>query len=170
MNMTSPRVGGASDLEILQGLFHAEVANVHGFVLARTGSTTIAEDVTGDVFVEAARRFREGRGDEVTGGWLITVARRRLIDWWRRSESQRRRTELLRLERQPEEAMAPEDSRLLVAMSSLPDRQRAALSLRYLDEFSVSEVADALELSYQATESLLARARRSFRRAYGGER
>ena len=38
--------------------------------------------------------------------------------------------------------------------------------LRCLEEFSVSEVADALEIPYRAAESLLARVRRSFARSY----
>ena len=55
---------------------------------------------------------------------------------------------------------------MLSALERLPDRQRAALVLRYLDEFSVTEVADAMDLTYTAVESLLARGRRSFATAY----
>jgi RNA polymerase sigma-70 factor (ECF subfamily) len=40
------------------------------------------------------------------------------------------------------------------------------LSLRYLDDLTVPEVADALGRSVHATESLLARARRAFRMSY----
>jgi RNA polymerase sigma-70 factor (ECF subfamily) len=46
--------------------------------------------------------------------------------------------------------------------------QRAALVLRHLDGYSVPEVAAALGRSVEATESLLARGRRHFRRAYTG--
>ena len=55
---------------------------------------------------------------------------------------------------------------VLAALDSLPVRRRSVLALRHVDEHSVSEVAEALALSYRATESLLARARRSFRAAY----
>lgn len=159
-----------NERESLRTLFRTEVGNIHGFVLARTGSYAMAEDVTGEVFAEAARRFQQGRGGEVTGAWLTTVARRRLIDGYRRQRSRRRRWELLTRERPAESEPDLDDSRILVALSSLPDRQRAALTLRYMDEFSVAEVADALELTYSATESLLARARRSFATSYGEER
>ena len=160
----SPIDHGAEELACL---FDAELAAVHGFVLARCGSSAVAEDVTGEVFVAAAERVAQGRGDEVTAAWLTTVARRRLIDHWRRSGTRRRTIESLALVRQvPPTEPDGDDGRVLAALSSLPDRQRAALALRYLEEFSVSEIADALGIRYPAAESLLARARRSFARAW----
>ena len=50
---------------------------------------------------------------------------------------------------------------MTAALDSLPLRQRAVLCLRYLDDWSTAEIAEALELSIPAVESLLARARRS---------
>jgi RNA polymerase sigma-70 factor (ECF subfamily) len=170
-----PPLGAGSDsavdreAEQLGRLFDEELDSVHGFLVARCGSTQIAEDVTGDVFVEAARRVAEGRGKEVTASWLMTVARRRLIDHWRRSATRSRTVESLARMRPPASAEGDDmDDRALAALSSLPDRQRAALTLRYLEEFSVSEIAEALCIGYQAAESLLARARRSFANAYRG--
>ena len=51
--------------------------------------------------------------------------------------------------------------------SPLP-QHRAALTLRYLDDLSVPEVAQLLGRSVHATEALLVRARVAFRRAYDG--
>src|SRR3712207_1533234 len=51
-------------------------------------------------------------------------------------------------------------------MRELPPDYQAVLSLRYLDDLSVPEVADALGRSVHATESLLVRARRAFRTSY----
>lgn len=155
--------------EHLSLLFDREADRIFGYLLVRSGSRAVAEDLTGEVFVEAARRCAEGRHCEVTGPWLQTVARRRLVDHWRRSSSRRRLDARLRhgalLEPEREVDLA-DDRPVLEALDSLPDRQRAALCLRYLDGFSVAEVADALEVQYQAAESLLARGRRSFARAY----
>lgn len=157
--------------EKLSELFEANVNRVHGFVLARSGSRSLAEDVTGDVFVEAARRFQEGRGSEVTPSWLMVVARRRLIDRWRRAESQRTRVRHLRRERPPPDLETSDrDERVFQSLRSLPTRQLTALSLRYLEGYSVAEVADLMSVSYRTAESLLARARVSFRRSYEGAR
>ena len=48
-------------------------------------------------------------------------------------------------------------------LADLPDRERAALMLRYVDDLAVPEVAALLQLSVHATESLLARARTRLR-------
>ncbi len=152
----------------LQQLFEDSFDLVFGFCLVRCGSRQIAEDVSSDAFVEASRLFADGRGAEVHEGWLITVARRRLIDHWRRGERHRARLEKLSLTTEPVSVhvIGTDDTRIMNALSTLPDRQRASLVLRYLDEFSVPEVSEALQLSYSATESLLARARRSLASAY----
>lgn len=139
-----------------------------GFLLLRCGSRAVAEDLTGETFLAASRRFAEGRGDDVTAAWLLTVARRRLIDHWRTVASHRRRVE--RLAREPIPATAPPadpDGRIESALGALPERQRAVIVLRYLDEFSVSEIADALQISYKATESLLSRGRAGLGAALG---
>jgi RNA polymerase sigma-70 factor (ECF subfamily) len=57
------------------------------------------------------------------------------------------------------------EERVLGALTAVPASQRAALSLRYLDDLSVPEVARSLGKSLHATESLLARGRDAFRRA-----
>ena len=154
---------GTSADAALSALFDAEASSIFGFLLVRCGSRAVAEDLTGETFVAASRTFASGRGVEVTPAWLLTVARRRLVDHWRATAAHQRRVE--RLAREPSKPPAPPsdpDGPVQRALGSLPDRQRAALVLRYLDEFSVSEVAHALDVGYKAAESLLARARRSF--------
>lgn len=47
------------------------------------------------------------------------------------------------------------------AMDRLPERQKLALTLRHLEEQSNPEIAEALETSVEAVESLLSRARRA---------
>ncbi len=157
--------------EALGSLYQTQADRVYGFLLARCGSPSLAEDLTSATFENAAREFARGRGSAVTSSWLLTVARRRLIDFWRSNERARRRAgqlrnhELLRVSGQtPEEEANDED--VIFALESLSARQRAALALRYLDDYSVHEVAEALNMTYRAAESLLARARRSFVAAY----
>ena len=50
--------------------------------------------------------------------------------------------------------------RVQVVLSSLPDRQRAALSLFHYEDLTQAEIAEQLSCSVDAVESLLARARR----------
>lgn len=164
-NMVS--AGGEGGLSLAH-LFEAESAGVFGFVMARCGCRATAQDLVAETFMQAGERFNAGRGVEVTPAWLRTVARRRLIDHWRKEERGRNRFARLRAER-PAAPPPDLDDSVDRALASLSSRQRAVLTLRYLDDYSVTEVAEALDLSYKAAESLLARAKRSFADAYQTE-
>ena len=54
-------------------------------------------------------------------------------------------------------------------LAGLGAHHRAALTLRYLDDLPVAEVAAVLDRTVHATEALLVRARAAFRRAYEPE-
>ena len=152
--------------DLLAATYAKWSADVYGFVLVRSGDRSTAADVTTEVFIAAARAVGGDKPEQVTRSWLLTTARRRLIDQWRRQGSQRRTVDRLLAERSDEAAPTVDPALVRAALDSLPDNQRLALTLRYLDDLSVSEIADELGLSYRATESVLARGRRSFKRAW----
>lgn len=161
-----------ADRQHLAQLFDSEFDAVYRFCLARTGDNTAADDAASEAFTAAARLFATGRGHEVTRPWLFVVAKNRMVDEWRSHERHQRRVRRLIEQRQTHGgdqnplSTSLVAERVLTALASLPERQRAALALRYLDEHSVSEVAGKLDVTYQAAESLLARARRSFATAW----
>jgi len=151
----------------LHDLFEATVDSVYSFLAARCGHSKLAEDLTGKTYLAASARFAEGRGSEVTVAWLLTVARRRLVDHWRNEDTRRRGfSQLVDLSVLSYDDDPFRTTSVDLALESLSQRYRAALTLRYLDDFSVGEVADALGLSYKATESVLSRARAAFAKAY----
>jgi RNA polymerase sigma-70 factor (ECF subfamily) len=67
----------------------------------------------------------------------------------------------------PDDARARE--RAVAALTSVAASQRAALVLCYVDGFTVGESAALLGKSVDAVESLLARGRQSFKRAFEQE-
>ena len=60
-------------------------------------------------------------------------------------------------------------SRVETTLRDLPDRQRLALTLFHFEGMSQREVAGVLDVSEDALESLLARARRRLRGSLEGE-
>lgn len=157
---------------MLEKLFDQSYDSILRYCWIRTGSRTVAEDVAAAVFVDAARRAADENDFEADVSWLHMVARRRLVDHWRSAERHRKR--ILRLiefgatdDRVQVDDAAEATSHLVhEALASLSGRQRALLTLRYLDGCSVTEIAEELELTYRAAESALARARRSFLAAW----
>lgn len=72
----------------------------------------------------------------------------------------------------PEQRLAQRGraQRVAAALRALPERQREAIVLQYYQEMSNVQAAAVMEISVEALESLLARARRSLREALQGER
>jgi RNA polymerase sigma-70 factor (ECF subfamily) len=151
----------------LLALYDRALPQVYGYLMARCGDRAVAEDLTSETFLAAA-----GRTDvPLSVGWLIGVARHKLVDHWRRQARQER---LLRsVEGSSANSGDPWDVELdrLYAhevLTQLAPQHRAALTLRYLDGLSVPESAAVLGRGVAATEALLVRARREFRRVYEG--
>ncbi len=144
---------------------------VYRYLRTRCGDDTLAEELTQQTFVTALRRPGQfdGRSDPVT--WLIAIGRNQLVDHHRRHQRDERRHLRLVDEHRLGDARsfptAGPGEAVEAALRRLPDDQRLALLFRYLDDLPVRGVAAALGRSEKATESLLGRARESFRRAYG---
>ncbi len=153
---------GSGEQQVLATLYRRHAPQLFGVLYGRCGDRHVAEELLAQTFENAAAHFTSGRGDEVTGAWLMTVAKRRLVDHWRRRTRGRDLVTRLagHLDERSDDHIDPE---LWAAVDSLAPNQRAVLVLRYVDDWSVDEIADGLDLSYPAAESLLARARRSLR-------
>lgn len=145
---------------------------MYGYLLTRCRDRAIAEDLTAETFLAAVSAVRKERPPALGTAWLIGVARHKLVDHWRRQQREERG--LRTVSRDRAEHDDPWELQLDVmcarqAMSELGPHHRSALTLRYLDGLPVAEVARHLGRSLHATEALLVRARRAFRRAYEGE-
>jgi RNA polymerase sigma-70 factor (ECF subfamily) len=151
--------------------FYAEaLPRVYGYFYVRCGAEEdLAEDLTQETFLAAVTEINRGRPVAAPLPWIVGIARHKLIDHVRRQR--RSGWSLISWEDAlAEEAPAAEPERIdaeqaAAALAAVPSPQREALALRYLDGFSVPQVAAALGRSVEATESLLARGRVSFRRA-----
>jgi RNA polymerase sigma-70 factor (ECF subfamily) len=145
-------------------LFDEHVAEVYRFVHSRCRDQAMAEDVTQDTFLTAVRTVDDPA--EVTVGWLVRVARNRLLDIVRR---QARYSGKLRLvgctDQAPNDMNAMiEKLRMNDALDRLSIDQRLVLTLHYVDGLTVAALADELGRSAKAVESLVTRARRNLRR------
>lgn len=153
-----------SDPQAFARFYDDALPRIYGYFLHRCGGgASTAEELTQETFVAAVTELRKGRHVDAPLPWLYGIARHKLLDHYRR-EGRRR------------EAPGPVDdvavevgderSRVLVALGALPETQRAALVLRHLEGLSVPELAAVLGRSIEAAESLLARGRVQFKRAY----
>ncbi len=143
---------------------------MYRYLRARCPSTAIAEDLCAETFLAACDAAERGAIPAVTVAWLIGVARHKLADHWRREAREQRRlhaviAEPIRHIDDPWDGVLEAELARSVLAGMSPSH-RAALIFRYVDGRSVAEVADDLGRTVDAAESLLVRARTSFRGRY----
>jgi RNA polymerase sigma-70 factor (ECF subfamily) len=156
----------------LLDLYDHAVPEVYGYLLARCGRAALAEDLTSETFLAALESVRKAAPPVLTIGWLIAIARHKLIDHWRRTAREERKLAAVAGTQDDVDDPWPRHLdvvRTRALLGRLGAHHRAALTLRYLDGLSVPEVADHLERTLHATEALLVRARAALRRLYDEE-
>jgi RNA polymerase sigma-70 factor (ECF subfamily) len=136
------------------------------------GDPAEAEDIAQDVFIRVWKYAGSWKKDDAkVDTWLhrivLNVCRDRLSAGHRQHE-----VGGMELDMEADPGPTPEDAlagqatrdRVWKALQALPDRQREALVLTYYQELSNAEAAGAMQISVEAVESLLARARRALKR------
>jgi len=139
------------------------------------GSHADAEEVAQEVFLRVwthASRWEPGRAQFST--WLHRVATNLCLDRLRRHTTDDIDSipEPQSEDPTPEEQLVRQDlaRRVDLALQGLPARQRAAVTLTHYQGLSNIEAAEILNVSVEAVESLLGRARRQLRVALATER
>lgn len=158
----------ADDSEAYRILVERHVDRAYALALRTLRNPADAEDVAQEALVKAwTHRHSWQPGKAKFSTWLYRVVFNRCID----------------LKRMPSNACLddvaePEDDcpdsvdsihrsqvygRLEDALATMPEQQRAALTLAYFDEMGNSEIATVLGTTVQAVESLLKRGRQGLR-------
>jgi RNA polymerase sigma factor (sigma-70 family) len=152
----------AGDDTALTEVYDQFASFVYGLALRVIGDARAAEDVSQDVFVSIWQRpeaFDPRRGSLRT--WLGTLTHRRAVDYVRREEARRRRTE-----REASRAVATPDveematalvtaERVRAALDVLPAEQRRAIQLAYFEGKTYRQVAEVLGIPEGTAKSRL---------------
>jgi RNA polymerase sigma-70 factor (ECF subfamily) len=151
-------------------LYKKHVGDVYRYALAVMRNPTDAEDVTQTTFLNAYRSYVEkGSRPEKPQNWLIAIAHNVCRQRFRQSA---RRPAEVSFEDDIADTVAddeaPTGDDIRRALSHLAFNQRAALVMRELEGRSYTEIAEILEVSTSAVETLIFRARRALREQLEG--
>ena len=164
--------------------FDDNFARLYRFAIRRLpDDPDAATDIAQVTLTKAVRSLGTYRGESALFTWLCAICRNELADW--RRQSGRRRDHVVLIEDHPEVQAAvdsfqapfgerpdqvfgrTESLRLIqVALDRLPAKYGDVLEWKYIEGRSVREIAGELQLGREATQSLLARARRAFADVY----
>ncbi|MBT3428146.1 MAG: sigma-70 family RNA polymerase sigma factor [Gammaproteobacteria bacterium] len=159
-----------------QRLLHLHVDTINRFARRMIANSHEADDITQEAMLrlwQQAGKFDPQRSKLTT--WLHRITRNLCIDHLRRNarftrldDSDNPITAISTSNAQtpsPETELESLDikNRVQSALFDLPERQRSALVLSYYQQLSNMAVAEILDTSLSATESLLARARRNLK-------
>ena len=130
---------------------------------ALAGDLDEAREATDEAFARALERWPSVAGMVSPGGWVQVVALNRL-----RRNLRRRNHEghlLIKTMRAASLAAPPvPDPDLWVAVAALPNRQRAAIVLRYVHDLPEAAIAEVMGISRGTVGSTLATARAALQR------
>jgi RNA polymerase sigma-70 factor (sigma-E family) len=155
-----PKVEQRDRLDRLEQAYVRNAAPALRFAYFLTGDREAAQDLLQEAFVRVATRLRHLHAIDDVDVYL----RRTMVNLYT-SSLRRRRLERRWLARQRGLAVvhAPahdptERDEVWRALQALPDRQRAAVVLRFYEDLSEHETASALGCTRRALNSLIARA------------
>jgi RNA polymerase sigma-70 factor, ECF subfamily len=165
----------ARDFEAFAELYQRYLCPVYRFIRSQTPDDATAEDLTAHVFFKALSNAASYRGDGSYSAWIFRIAHNSLSTWRRRAGRAVEVVEELPESVDPTPSPASQvivtEERNLIweTVSELPPAQREVVALRYIEDFSIEEVADITKRTRGAVRILLHRARARLRKALDGK-
>ena len=174
----------AGDERAFDRFFEENFARLYRFALVRlSDDPEAAREVAQITLTRALRKLHSYRAEAALFTWLCAICRNETSEWLRSQARYRRHVVLTEdfpeVRAAVDACQAPPDLgpeanyrrtetiRLIqVAMDRLPPRYGDVLEWKYIEGRSVEEIAGRLQLGREATQSLLARARRAFGEVY----
>ena len=140
-----------------------------------------AEDIAQEVFLEAYRSLDSFRQESKLSTWLYRIAVTKSLDHLRKKKRKKRFSSLKRVMgfndpaeelalpssiETPAEALSGSERTEILqsALDSLPDNQKTAFLLSKYDGYSNQEIADVMQTTVSAVESLVHRAKKNLQK------
>ncbi len=153
------------DRRAAQQLTERLMPKIYAHAYYRLGNTSDAEDVTQEAFLKLWKVAPNWKQDKAhVSTWLYRVVSNLCKDRYRRTTLEATNS----IKEPTDESASPtseldeqiRQKALYAAMSALPESQRLAVQLRHIDELTNPQIAEIMDLSIEAVESLTARGKR----------
>ena len=154
------------DASAITELYDRYESKVYSYIYRRTGEPALAEDLTAQVFLKMLEAIRAGNAWHSSfSGWLFRIAHNIVIDYYRRRD-RHSQVSIDDAPPLPEPGQNPVSStqrkldaeELRSAIYRLTEEQAQVVSLRFLEGYSINEVAEMMDKTEGAIKALQYRA------------
>lgn len=147
-----------TDPEALSALYRTYQPRIAAYVVRRVGSTHEAEDIVANVFLAMVRGLARYRSSEAPFvAWLYRIASNEINRWIRKRRI--RRFFGLGVDIVDRNQPASDGQWLRIVLNQLPLHYQTVLSLHYLEELSIDEIAAVIRVAPGTVKSRLSRGR-----------
>jgi RNA polymerase sigma-70 factor, ECF subfamily len=157
---------------LIERIFRQEYGRAVAVLVRQFGDIDTAEEAVQDAFIEAVRRWPSAGTPPSPAGWIITTARRRIIDRLRRESTRDERhaqaVQLLGGTEPPEEDVVSDERLRLIftcCHPALATSAQVALTLRLLGGLTTADIARAFLVPESTMAQRLVRAKSKIRDA-----
>ncbi len=162
----------ARDPDAIAKLYDLYAPKIQSFIYHRTSDPFVTEDLTAQVFLRMLEAMRGGKGWHTSfSGWIYRIAHNLIVDYYRK-RGQASYTNLDDAPHLPAGDGDPyrttaeklERDALLRAINQLTPEQAQVITLRFLEGYSIAEVANIMNKSEGAVKALQFRGMATLRR------
>jgi len=151
------------DARAMETLVTRFLKPVHAVCRRIVREPALAEDASQETFMAAFRKLESYRPDRRFAPWIFTIAARVSYNLIRTRQRSRRHEEEVPIPSVNDPASGPLEMReslasLKAAMVDLPERDSVALYMRFKQDLTNDEIAEALNLPHGTVRVLLCRA------------
>lgn len=150
---------------------------VYGYLIYMTKDTSLAEDLSQEVFLRMFLHLDKFREEASVRTWALRIARNVFLSYAKRKrpvllEEQEWEAVVDTTNKHPEEEMLKREEAEHVrhCLMCLGEQDRTVLLLRDFEELSYEEIARIMNLTTEVIKSRIHRARQRFRKIYEGEK
>ncbi len=159
------RNGDAQAINLLVKRWNGRIRNQ---VYRHTQNAEVSGDISQEVWIAIFKSINTLQDVRKFGVWALSIASRKAIDWIRRNQIDRKREGIREMVATEMAEYSGDDQEMLIrrlrqALKSLPEDQRVILSLYYLEELTVPDIATILSIPAGTVKSRLYYARENLK-------
>jgi RNA polymerase sigma-70 factor (ECF subfamily) len=128
-------------------------------------------DIVQETFIQAVRHLGGLREDGKFGGWLFGIAHQKCVQRWRKQTREERALEEIsamspELDPSPDDLLIRQEhaEEFMRLLNNLPPPQRSVLLLRFIEDFSLEQIAEITGATLGTVKSRLHYAKKALRK------